>query len=321
MRRGPIALVLPAALLLAGCGRKAGPARSAEPPTSDRAVVSLEKVAGRAEPSGLSRVVQTFPRGTELKVIESREGFFRVQPPGGGDVWVEGGGFERKRDREEREKRAAAVAKFAAQPGRAIESAPVLLAPAYGAARWGEVDDGDDVEVILHDHDFYGIRLPVAGLAFVPARSVRLLPSEVPGTPEAPARRREIVPQVNSLGEPEGVAPATAAPPIETPRHAEAEKPLEALPPGAEPPALVVRVEPTYPEGARRMAVGGEVVLRVVVTAEGTVGKVDVVTGAPAGLTEAAVDAVARWRYRPARVGDRPVPVVKVVRVRFSPGR
>jgi len=35
-------------------------------------------------------------------------------------------------------------------------------------------------------------------------------------------------------------------------------------------------------------------------------------------MTEAAVDAVRRWTYRPARVHGQPVAVWKVVRIRFS---
>lgn len=317
-RRSSLALAA-ALLALAGCGRKPGAAGDAGAAGEDRAIVTLESVEARASASALSPAVRGLARGTELKVLDAREGFYRVQLSGGAEAWVEAGSFERLRDREEREKRAAAVQAFAEQPGRALENAPILLAPAYGSARWGEVEDGDDVEVVLHDHDFYGIRLPDAKLAFVPARSVRLLPSEVAGGTDVPQPRRQIVPRVTTPGDP-GVVGAADAPPIETPAPS-AEAPLEALPPGAEPPSLVVRAEPAYPESARRMGLGGEVVLRIVVTAEGTVGKVDVVTGAPGGLTEAAVDAVARWRYRPARVGDRPVPVVKVVRVRFAPGR
>jgi TonB family protein len=62
----------------------------------------------------------------------------------------------------------------------------------------------------------------------------------------------------------------------------------------------------------------GDVVLRAVVEASGTIGRIDVVTSAPFGMTDAAVDAVKKWTYRPARVNGQPVAVWKVIRVRFA---
>lgn len=315
--RGPLAILLAAALALSGCGRREDPVPAPRKVVSERAVVSLPRAEGRAEPSGNAPAVRTLPRGTELKVVEARAGFWRVQPSDGGEVWLEPGSFERVADREARERRAEAVARFAPHPARAVERAPVLLAPAYEAARWGEVDDGDDLDVVLHDHDFYGVRVAGARLAFVPARSVRLLPSDPPAPVRPP--RRQIVPEVTPL-EPGEAPEGAAADDAQEPRRP-ASPVLEAIPPGGEPPVLLTRVEPAYPEAARRAGIGGEVVLKIVVTEEGKVGKVDVVSSAPAGLTEAAVDAVARWRYRPALVGERAVAVSKIVRIRFAPAR
>ena len=80
----------------------------------------------------------------------------------------------------------------------------------------------------------------------------------------------------------------------------------------------MTRVDARYPEAARRLNLSGDVVLRIVVEANGTVGRIDVLTPGPAGMTEAAGDAVRRWTYRPARVAGQPVAVWKVVRIRFS---
>ena len=55
-----------------------------------------------------------------------------------------------------------------------------------------------------------------------------------------------------------------------------------------------------------------------VVEANGTVGKIEVLSPGPAGMTEAAGDAVRRWTFRPARVAGQPVASWKVVRIRFS---
>ncbi|MGZ5427830.1 MAG: energy transducer TonB [Thermoanaerobaculia bacterium] len=284
-----------------------------------------------AEPK--SPAVFTLLRGTALKVREAGGDAVHVVAEGR-DVWIPAGSFERMADREAREKRAAAVAGFAPQPARAVESCPILLAPDYGAARWGTLDDGEDVDVVLADHDFFGVRLAGKTLAFVPARSVRLLPSSVPAIAAGPSGRG-MVPEVQPLGAPDrdlGPAasayppapaqaagtPALPAPPSAAAVSALPRAPLASLPDGAEPPVLVTRVDARYPEAARRLNLSGDVVLRIVVEADGTVGKIDVLTPGPAGMTEAAGDAVRRWTFRPARVAGQPVAAWKVVRIRFT---
>ncbi len=278
----------------------------------------------------------TLPRGTTLTVREARGDAVRVLAADR-DVWIPAGSFELMADREAREKRAAAVAQFAPQPARAIESCPVLLAPDYGAARWGALEDGDDVDVVLADHDFFGVLLAGKILAFVPARSVRLLPSSVPALAVGRSGRG-VVPEVQSLGAPEpGLHPTPAGRPPAPPAAAGATElvapasppaaasvavppraPLATLPDGAEVPFLVTRVDARYPEVARRLNLSGDVVLRIVVEADGAVGKIEVVSAGPAGMTEAAVNAVRHWTYRPARVAGQPVAVWKVIRVRFT---
>lgn len=265
------------------------------------------------------------PRGMELKVVESRGDAVRVVAERR-DLWIPAGSFERVTDREAREKRASAIAGFAAQRARAIEACPVLLAPDYGAARWGALEDGDDVDVVLSDHDFFGVRLSGKMLAFVPARSVRLLPSSVAAIP-ARASGRGVVPEVQSLGVPDRGLHATpvastGAPPV-PPQTAGApsvlpQEPYVSLPDGSELPVLVSRVDARYPDAARRLNLTGDVMLRIVVEPGGSVGRIDVLAAGPAGMTEAAVDAVRRWTYRPARVQGQPVPVWKVVRIRFA---
>jgi len=278
--------------------------------------------------------VLTLPRGTALTVREARGDAVRVAAAGR-DVWIPAGSFELMSDSEAREKRAAAVASFAPQPARAVESCPVLLAPDYGAARWGTLEDGDDVDVVLADHDFFGVRLAGKILAFVPARCVRLLPSSVPAlagahsgrgvVPEVQSRDPDPGPHPTSEGRPPAppaVAGATEHGVPASPPPAEAvpvpRAPLASLPDGAEVPVLVTRVDARYPEAARRLNLSGEVVLRIVVEANGSVGRIDVVSAGPAGMTEAAVDAVRHWTYRAARVAGQPVAVWKLVRVRFT---
>ncbi len=83
-------------------------------------------------------------------------------------------------------------------------------------------------------------------------------------------------------------------------------------------PVLVTRVVPEYPRRARLAEIEGEVVLEVVVDRYGRVDEsVRVVRSVPE-LERAAIAAVQRWRFRPARDRDgAAVAVVMEVPVRF----
>jgi protein TonB len=83
---------------------------------------------------------------------------------------------------------------------------------------------------------------------------------------------------------------------------------------------LVSKVNPVYPEMARRAGVSGTVVLEVTIDEAGRVTDVAVVRGLPLGVSEAAVEAVRRWQYRPARGPAGPVRSRKMVRIVFRLG-
>jgi TonB family protein len=59
------------------------------------------------------------------------------------------------------------------------------------------------------------------------------------------------------------------------------------------------RVQPTYPELARRMSVKGSVKLMVTIAANGKVKTTKVVGGHPL-LVSASEDAIRRWKFEPA---------------------
>lgn len=59
------------------------------------------------------------------------------------------------------------------------------------------------------------------------------------------------------------------------------------------------KVEPIYPELAKKMNIAGVVRVQVVVAANGTVKEAKVVGGHPL-LANAALDAVKKWRFEPA---------------------
>ena len=87
---------------------------------------------------------------------------------------------------------------------------------------------------------------------------------------------------------------------------------------GVLPPVLIRRVEPEYPEAARRLHMEGVCILRAVITASGAVEELQVVKSAGALLDAAAVAAVRRWSYTPATRDKRAVPVYLDVTVSFA---
>lgn len=73
------------------------------------------------------------------------------------------------------------------------------------------------------------------------------------------------------------------------------------------------RVEPVYPDLARKMNLTGTVKIEVVVAPNGTVKEAKVVGGHPV-LAGAALEAVRKWRFEPAAVES-----TGVVDIKFEP--
>jgi TonB family protein len=81
---------------------------------------------------------------------------------------------------------------------------------------------------------------------------------------------------------------------------------------------LIHRVDPDYPEAARRENLQGVIVLDVVVGRDGSVLGIRAVNG-PDVLAQAAMDALRWWRFEPYRVDGQPVVVETTVAVEFKP--
>lgn len=79
---------------------------------------------------------------------------------------------------------------------------------------------------------------------------------------------------------------------------------------------LINRVDPVYPVIAMRARIEGTVQLRTVVSKQGTIENLQLITGHPL-LIPAAMDAVKQWRYRPYLLNGEPVEVETVVIVNF----
>ena len=79
------------------------------------------------------------------------------------------------------------------------------------------------------------------------------------------------------------------------------------------------QVKPRYPESARRAGVQGVTTLRVRVLENGKVG--EVIVDQSAGFRDldmAAMDAVKKWLFEPARQGKNPVAVWVLLPVKFE---
>lgn len=74
-----------------------------------------------------------------------------------------------------------------------------------------------------------------------------------------------------------------------------------------EEPEVLTEVKAEMPEEAKRAGVQGTVILRVEVRRDGTVRKVRVVKGLGYGLDEAALEAMKKFTFKPARVNGKPV--------------
>ena len=80
---------------------------------------------------------------------------------------------------------------------------------------------------------------------------------------------------------------------------------------------LIKKIEPAYPELAKRARVQGVVILQVTVDEEGNVSEIRVLRGHPL-LDDEATRAVKQWKYSPTLLNGEPVPVIATVTVIFN---
>ena len=83
--------------------------------------------------------------------------------------------------------------------------------------------------------------------------------------------------------------------------------------------AVSNRVNPVYPPASRRAGEQGTVMVRVLVTERGLPGQLQVLksSGHPR-LDEAALDAIRKWRFKPAKNGATPILSWTRVQVKFE---
>ncbi|HZV87723.1 MAG TPA: energy transducer TonB [Candidatus Binatus sp.] len=87
---------------------------------------------------------------------------------------------------------------------------------------------------------------------------------------------------------------------------------------GASLPVCVFCPSPDYTDLARAAKYRGTVELSLIVTKDGAVNSVLVLKGAPFALTQKAIDAVQKWKFKPAKFHGQSVPVRVPVDIEFQ---
>jgi len=156
-----------------------------------------------------------------------------------------------------------------------------------------------------------------------------VVPTPVPATP-VPGPEPTAIPTPEPV-QPEPTPVPTAAPPTPIPSPAPTRPPLVADTPRVREGDLVPltsdmvapqplsQPQPEYPPAARRMRVGGRVILQLTVDHNGQVEDVQVLRGVRSDLDSAAASAVRNWRYRPATKDGVRVKVRITETINFTP--
>lgn len=79
---------------------------------------------------------------------------------------------------------------------------------------------------------------------------------------------------------------------------------------------LVHRVDPLYPAIAKAAGVQGTVVIKAIISRNGTIERAELLSG-PGLLTNPALQAVRQWKYRPYYLNGEPVEVETQITVNF----
>ncbi|HSY12705.1 MAG TPA: TonB family protein [Verrucomicrobiae bacterium] len=102
----------------------------------------------------------------------------------------------------------------------------------------------------------------------------------------------------------------TAVPKVATPQRVRVSQ-------GVSQGLLVHKVTPQYPPLAKQARIQGVVVLQALIGKDGSIQNLHVVSGHPM-LTNAALEAVKEWKYKPYYLNGEPVEVETTINVNFS---
>jgi len=83
------------------------------------------------------------------------------------------------------------------------------------------------------------------------------------------------------------------------------------------PPKLIKKVNPIYPEEARKQIISGQVILSVRSDEQGNIVGVKIVKSPHELLSKASVEAVKQWKYEPMTIKGKPMPIIFTVTMTF----
>lgn len=132
------------------------------------------------------------------------------------------------------------------------------------------------------------------------------MPGAGPSQTSQPQQQEQEIPTPSSQNEKEITPPVPEDTSIAEP------------PAGIVKPVLIHRVNPEYPEIARKSRIQGVVILEANVTRGGAVENLKVIRGLHPILDQAAMKAVQQWRYKPATLNGKPVNVHTTITVNFK---
>jgi protein TonB len=82
------------------------------------------------------------------------------------------------------------------------------------------------------------------------------------------------------------------------------------------PARIISSISPVYPSLAKNQHIDGDIRIDALIDANGRVSAMKVVSG-PVLLHQAAMDALRQWKYQPATLDDKPVPIHLMVTMQF----
>jgi periplasmic protein TonB len=110
-----------------------------------------------------------------------------------------------------------------------------------------------------------------------------------------------------------------AANALAVPVPQQAPPPAKEKPKDVTEPVLLTKVNPAYPEDAKKENIQGAVILDVIINPEGKVVEATVQKSPHESLSKAAIEAVKQWTYKPARnKKDEAVKVKATITVVFK---
>ena len=80
---------------------------------------------------------------------------------------------------------------------------------------------------------------------------------------------------------------------------------------------LLQQKKPIYPASAESVGIAGTVLLRAVISVDGGIMGLTLLSSPNPALADAAMDAARQWRYQPTLLNGQPVEVVTTISVNF----